>query len=85
MGNVGKYMEAGSPQYKEAVDVINGMIGVINRSGNRKPGAILYVGHRQYHALKTIEKGDPQEVNNEEFLGWPIVRVMKESWCRLSV
>ena len=78
-----KEMRAGSPKYQDDTDIINSIIYEIRNSGNRKPGAHLYLGYKQIRALNTIEKGDPQEVKNSRFCGFPIVVVEKEYWCKL--
>ncbi|WP_020208988.1 hypothetical protein [Gilvimarinus chinensis] len=81
------YMAASNPDYSDAVKEINSIIGLIKYNeinGARQPGAVLYVGHKQWQALQTIEPGDRQEIKNETFCGYPLVRVHKDSWLRLS-
>lgn len=68
-----------------AADIINGIISVINRSGNRKPGAVLYLGYDQRRALAMIEAGDPMDTQGKkEFAGWPIVYVVENTYVRLA-
>ena len=69
----------------EAAHVVNQIISEINISGNRKPGAKLYLGHKQKYALRQIEQGDPARIYNNEFFGWPIIWVLKESHIHLAV
>lgn len=74
-----------SPGYDDALWEINRIIKLVRQAGDNKPGAVLYLGHNQYLALRTIEAGDLQEMRNNEFCGRPVVRVMKDDWLRLAV
>jgi hypothetical protein len=79
------YMRGDNPEAREAAETINLIIQMINLSGNKKPGAVLYLGQAQKWALRRIESGDPQEMRDKSFGGWPIVWVEKESYAKLAV
>lgn len=72
----------GSPGYEEAAEEVNRILSIIRNSGNRKPGAVLYVGHNQYHALKSIAQGDRQAMLADSFSGFPVIRVIKDDYVR---
>lgn len=78
------YLRGDNPAAREAAEVVNRILDAVYASGNRKPGAVLYLGYTQKAALRRIEPGDPQAMRDEHFNGWPIVWVEKESYVRLA-
>ncbi|WP_339898217.1 hypothetical protein [uncultured Gilvimarinus sp.] len=82
------FMRASNSGQDEAVREINEIIRLVRfkeRNGEKVPGAVLYLGHKQFHALNVIDPCDRQAILNDTFLGYPFVRVLKESWLRFSV
>lgn len=80
-----EYMRGDNPEAREAAEIVNLIIQVINTSGNKKPNATLYLGRAQKWALHRIEAGDPQSMRGDTFAGWPIVWVENDSYARLAV
>ena len=68
-----------------AMGEVNQIISEINFNGDKKPGGKLYLGHEQRVALIHITQDDPAEVINDEFFGWPIIWVLKDSYIHLAV
>ena len=77
-------MRGDSPRAREASEIVNEIIYHMRRSGNRVPGAVLYLGQRQKWALRMVEPHDPYAMRDDTFVGWPIVWVERESYMRLS-
>jgi len=76
-------------QSDEDARILNHIISTIKTSGNRKPGAILYLGYYQMGALKRISDNSLIEIArsvliNKDFYGWRVVEVKEKDFCKLA-
>ena len=78
-------VKGSSWQYNESAGVINAVLNTIQNSVNDEP-AILYLGHKQQDAIRTIEHGDQMAMDWQgvKFCGWPVVWVQQDSYCHLA-
>ena len=79
-----KFVRGDNYSTSAAAQEINRIISKINRSGNKKPGGILYLGHKQRYALRQVGRNDPAEVVDDKFFGWPVIWVLKEDYAHLA-
>lgn len=64
---------------------IGSIIHMINNSGNKKPGATLYVGREEFiELLKLPCYGTPFYHREETFMGWNVVEVHKTNYMRFA-
>lgn len=73
---------------QENANIINSIISTINRSGNIKSGAILFIGQKQFYAIarlsdSTVISLRNSVINNKDFAGFKVVRVYEDDFCRL--
>ena len=73
------------PADEESTREVNRILDVILEAEDKKPNAVLYVGRKQYYALKTVNyAGRMSPLIDDKFHGWPVVRVDKEDWLRFA-
>lgn len=79
-----------NPRLTDEVNTLNTiarMIKILRRKSmmahraiDYEPNIIIYVGQKQIHELRTIERGDRYEVVNDVFRGATVVEVRKDDY-----
>ena len=72
-------MRGDTPEAQESADIVNEILDVIRST----KGHTLYLGSREKYAILAIDRADLTYMHNdEEFMGWPVIWVMKTAYIR---